>query len=206
MRSKLAALLALTGAGLITSGILAASPPAAAPLPPRTFDEPAPAAAPHSPTPSAPPTLGPDTLAIPAVGIDALLVPEPTVQGVLSLPTDIHQVGIWTGGAEPTATTGTITLAGHVDRAGQGPGALATLADLHFHDTVYLRGTSGPTTRWQITALDVVPKAKLPATVFAGTRGTRRLIIVTCGGPVEHIPGYGASYRDNVIATAQPAP
>jgi hypothetical protein len=28
------------------------------------------------------------------------------------------------------------------------------------------------------------------------------LVIVTCGGPVECIPGYANSYADNVIATA----
>jgi hypothetical protein len=30
-------------------------------------------------------------------------------------------------------------------------------------------------------------------------------VIVTCGGPVDYVQGYGYSYRDNVIAAAVPA-
>jgi hypothetical protein len=39
----------------------------------------------------------------------------------------------------------------------------------------------------------------------AGPTGLRKLVIVTCGGPVQYVPGYGYSYLDNVIATAVPA-
>jgi hypothetical protein len=41
--------------------------------------------------------------------------------------------------------------------------------------------------------------------VFAGPAGARRLVIVTCGGPVEYSRGTGYSYEDNVIAVAVPA-
>jgi hypothetical protein len=30
-------------------------------------------------------------------------------------------------------------------------------------------------------------------------------VLVTCGGPVDYVAGYGYSYRDNVIVTAVPA-
>jgi len=44
----------------------------------------------------------------------------------------------------------------------------------------------------------------LPPWVFAGTSGPRRLVMVTCGGSLDYIPGYGYSYRNNVIAVAVP--
>jgi len=40
--------------------------------------------------------------------------------------------------------------------------------------------------------------------VFAGPEGARRLAVVTCGGPIEQIPGIDNTYRDNVIVTAVP--
>jgi hypothetical protein len=45
----------------------------------------------------------------------------------------------------------------------------------------------------------------LPPWVFAGTSGPRRLVMVTCGGSLDYIPGYGYSYRNNVIAVADPS-
>lgn len=60
-------------------------------------------------------------------------------------------------------------------------------------------------TTWVNAAADLieVEKAELPAWVWAGPNGPRRLVIVTCGGPL--IPGT-ERHRDNVIATAAPLP
>jgi len=49
----------------------------------------------------------------------------------------------------------------------------------------------------------VVTKTALPLGIWALT-GPRRLILVTCGGPVEHTRS-GATYQDNILLCATPA-
>ncbi len=69
---------------------------------------------------------------------------------------------------------------------------------------VYVADPAGSVTRWRVVGLDVVIKAALPKSVFAGPTGPRQLVLVTCGGPIRNIPGVGNTYRDNVIVTAVP--
>ncbi|WP_051450157.1 class F sortase [Actinospica robiniae] len=99
---------------------------------------------------------------------------------------------------------GTTLLAGHVDYTGQGTGTLYDLYRVQPGTLVYASDASGHVPRWRVTGLTVVSKTELPSWVFAGTAGPRKLVIVTCGGPVDYVPGYGNTYRDNVIATAVP--
>lgn len=151
-------------------------------------------------------------LVIRSLCIDSAVVPvyrQPG--GALVIPPNVREVGMWTGGAPLSGPggkpvkQGTTLLAGHVDYAGQGNGALYRLYQVQPGATVYTSGSSGHLTRWQVTSLTVVAKSELPSWVFAGPAGPRKLVIVTCGGPVDYIQGYGYSYRDNVIATAVPA-
>jgi len=151
-------------------------------------------------------------LVIGSLCIDSPIVP--TYQqgdGVLVIPYDVREIGIWNAGARLTSsdgkalTWGTTLLAGHVDYIGQGRGALYDLYQVQPGAVVYASDAAGHVTRWRVTSLLVVQKSALPAWVFAGPAGSRKLVIVTCGGPVEYDPGYGNSYLDNVIATAVPA-
>lgn len=211
------------GAALIVTGSKS-HPPKAAPLPIRQFTI----------SPATPGTLPPlkqgtitvtgwsgepcsipvtsSHLVIPSLCADGPIVP--TFQqrdGALTIPHDVHEVGIWNGGAQlsgPDGTQlsqGTTLLAGHVDYVGQGAGTLYNLHRVEPGAIIYAADPSGYVTRWQVTSLDVVLKSELPSWVFAGTTGPRRLVIVTCGGPIQYVPGYGNTYLDNVIATAVPA-
>lgn len=137
----------------------------------------------------------------------------PTYQqrdGALAIPHDVHQVGMWNGGAQLSrpggqpVSQGTTLLAGHVDYFGQGAGALYNLYRAAPGAIIYAADAAGHVTRWRVTGLAVVLKSQLPSWVFAGTSGPRKLVIVTCGGPVEYSPQFGNTYRDNVIATAVP--
>ena len=56
----------------------------------------------------------------------------------------------------------------------------------------------------RVVAAAAFHKADLPAAVFAGNSGPRRLVVVTCGGPIHHRPGRGWTYDDNVVSTAVP--
>lgn len=60
-------------------------------------------------------------------------------------------------------------------------------------------------TQWVNTAIGSieVQKTALPSWVWAGPAGDRRLVLVTCGGPL--IPGTDR-HRDNVIVSAVPVP
>lgn len=149
---------------------------------------------------------------IPDLCVDGPVVP--TFQkdnGALVIPTDVSQVGVWDRGAPLLADdgdapkTGTTLLAGHVNDASQGQGTLYNLTQVKPGMPILVSTADGTVTRWRVTALTSVVKAKLPDWVFSGPTGPRQLVLVTCGGPIEFIPGYGNTYRDNVIVTAVPA-
>jgi sortase family protein len=131
--------------------------------------------------------------------------------GALAIPYDVREVGMWNGGAQLSGSggkplnQGTTLLAGHVDYVGQGVGTLYNLYRVEPGAVVYVSDAAGHVTRWRVTSLTAVQKSELPSWVFAGPAGPRKLVLVTCGGPVEYVPGYGNTYRDNVIASAVPA-
>ncbi|MGX7677333.1 class F sortase [Jatrophihabitans sp. DSM 45814] len=141
---------------------------------------------------------------VPAVCIDAPIVRTTVADRQLIIPGDVHQVGLWDQGAPLVSTTGTTLLAGHVDFVGQGNGALHVLSVVRAGDVIYLSGSATSHTRWRVIALETAEKAALPAAVFAGPSGPRRLVVVTCGGPIEHLADGTSTYRDNVIVTAVP--
>lgn len=134
-----------------------------------------------------------------------------TSGGALDIPPDVHTIGMWDdgaplvgAGAQPL-TQGTTLLAGHVNDFEQGNGTLYDLYKVAPGAVVYASDAAGHLTRWRVVAQSVVVKEALPRSVFAGPTGPRQLVLVTCGGPIVNIPGYGNTYRDNVIVTAVPA-
>lgn len=204
--------------------------PAAAPLPRTTFDVQPDQLAPIALPPLSPgqlPTVdgnapvaagGCTTPAQPAhVVISSLCVNGPIVGtsatpgGALIIPQDVHQIGMWDKGAPITGPNqqpldqGTTLLAGHVNDVDQGSGTFYDLYKAQPGAVIYVADAAGTLTRWRVVGLDVVVKAALPKSVFTGPTGPRRLVLVTCGGPIMNIPGAGNTYRDNVIVSATPA-
>jgi hypothetical protein len=156
-------------------------------------------------------TLARRRIVIPALCMDGPVVPTSLARdGSLIIPEDVHRVGIWDGGAPivgpggHAVTSGTTLLAGHVNYVGQGNGTFYDLYRSRPGDLVYLTDAAGHVTRWRIFSLRTVVKSALPRSLFAGNSGPRRLVLVTCGGPILREAGY-ATYRDNVIAEAAPA-
>jgi hypothetical protein len=92
-------------------------------------------------------------------------------------------------------------LAGHIDSASQGEGALFHLADAKPGAEVTVYGKDGKVTHWTVTRVETVLKSALPATLFVNT-GSPQLAIVSCGGPFDSATGH---YLDNVIAWTVPA-
>jgi hypothetical protein len=150
------------------------------------------------------------TLVIPALRVHAPVVATGAVDGSMTIPADIHTVGWYDGtdsstGTKTSAPTpwpgqpGVSLLAGHVDWAGEGPGALYYLGQLVPGDPIQVIGSNRESTYWRVSQPPIViSKANLPANIFVNT-GPPRLAIVTCGGPFDAATGH---YLDNVVVWA----
>ncbi|WFR70870.1 class F sortase [Prescottella defluvii] len=223
------ALVLLTCGGFLVFRGLQPTPAASAPVPKSTFDltpdgvvdpvagpapsigaggkarKPGPASADPAKRPQIP--FGPlpdDHLVIPAIGVETALDPLGLASdGSLLLPRDVAQVTYWTGSAPIDAADGGILVAGHVDNANQGEGALYWMHTLYPGDAVYLtRG--GVVTRWKITRMERFVKQALPEWAFQGATGPRELHLVTCGGEVVKDAQGRGTYLENVVVTAVP--
>jgi len=180
-----------TPAGPAARAVPAARAASAAPTPPAARPRPAPAGG-----------RAPVRLQVPSLGVDARVRPvraEPG--GSLDLPADPRDVGWWADGAAAGATDGTVVLAGHVDDASRGPGALARLRDARPGAAVVL-GTAGGSRTYVVTGRRSYPKQRLPSAVFTPA-GPARLVLITCTGAFDPATG---SYADNLVVYAVPRP
>ena len=170
-----------------------APPPPAAAAPTVTTRDAAPTVVPQRPAPV--------RLAVPALGVDAPVEPVGVRDdGQMALPDDVDRLGWYRFGPAPGAE-GSAVLAGHVDDADQGLGALAPLRDAEPGAEVVVTDAAGTATRWRVVSREVLEKQALPVDRLFARTGEPRLVLVTCGGPF--LPGVGG-YRDNVVVVAEP--
>ncbi len=147
--------------------------------------------------------VAPVRVGVAARGIDAVVDPVGiAADGQMELPEDVARVGWYRFGPAPGAD-GSAVLAGHVDDAEQGPGALFPLGEAAVGDEVTVTDAAGATTRWRVVSREVITKQVLPLDRIFARDGAPRLTLVTCGGPF--LPEY-RSYRDNVVVVAEPVP
>jgi hypothetical protein len=187
-------------------------PPAAAGAPvEQVLSAPAPSSAPPAPgvpvrdaaPPPVPDVVPPVRLEVPALGVDAPLEQAGVrPDGQMELPDDVGRAGWYRFGPAPGAP-GSAVLAGHVDDAEQGLGALAPLREAEPGQEVLVTDAAGTTTRWRVVSRELLDKQALPVDLLFGREGPPRLTLVTCGGPF--LPDVGG-YRDNVVVVAEPAP
>jgi hypothetical protein len=162
-----------------------------------------PSATPLSPSPTTQvetPPGPPARLVIPALDVDAPVDPVDAPGADLQVPDDPARVGWWRAGATPGERSGSALLAGHVDTATDGPGALFLLDRLGPGDAVSVVTTWGEV-RYVIAAVRHYAKPDLPDDL-ADTARPARLVIVSCGGPFDRVQ---RSYLDNVVVYAIPA-
>ncbi len=153
-----------------------------------------------SPTPPAV-APAPVRLTLPRVGIDAAVDPvgvEP--DGSMTIPREVDRVGWYRFGPAP-GQPGSAVLAGHVDSATEGLGAMAPVRSAQVGDEVTVTDASGATTRWRVVARQEFVKQELPRDELFTRDGPPRLVLITCGGPFQADIG---SYRDNVVVVAEP--
>jgi Sortase domain len=138
----------------------------------------------------------PTALAIPALRVQATVVPVDSSSEILGVPADPAQVGWWNRSAPPGAASGSVVIDGHIDSAATGPGAFFQLADL-----LIITTTIGDRRNYAVTGRRTYLKANgLPPDLFA-TTGPPRLVLITCGGSFDHSTG---SYSHNIVVFAAP--
>ena len=187
-------------AGVPVAAALAAPTTSPAPLPDRLPEV---TARPAAPT-AAPAVVPPVRVSLPAHGIEAPIDPvgvEP--EGEMTLPEDVDRVGWYSYGPVPGGAEGAAVVAGHVDDAEQGLGALAPLRAAEAGDEVVVEAADGSSTRWTVTSRETIDKPGVPLGDLFARTGAPRLVLITCGGPFD--PEL-RSYRDNVVVVAEPRP
>ncbi|MGY1619211.1 class F sortase [Geodermatophilus sp. SYSU D00691] len=143
----------------------------------------------------------PVRLTVPSLGIDAPVEPVGVApDGQMQIPDDVARAGWYRFGPAPGGA-GNAVLAGHVDDAEQGLGALAPLREAAPGTEVVVTDAAGTTTRWRVVSRELISKQQLPLAELFARDGAPRLVLVTCGGPFD--PG-SRSYRDNVVVVAEP--
>ncbi|WP_338185785.1 class F sortase [Jatrophihabitans sp.] len=141
-------------------------------------------------------------ISLPSLGVTATIKTAAVVHGLLDPPRVPDEVGIWTGSAGLTASSGTVLITGHVNWAGLPPFAFGRLADLRVGSRILTADASGEVQRWRVTTVLVRPKSeKVDTRIFAGAAGPRTLALVTCGGSYD---AASKGYVDNIYVYATP--
>jgi hypothetical protein len=105
------------------------------------------------------PVQPPIKLTIPALGLTARVIPVGVAaDGQFDVPPSVDTVGWYRYGPGLDAVAGSIAVAGHVDGAGQGPGAFFNLRRLAPGDSIQAAGADGRTWSGPVGAdLEVLP-------------------------------------------------
>jgi LPXTG-site transpeptidase (sortase) family protein len=150
------------------------------------------------PTSTAPAALGaPERITIPAIGVDAPVVPVGLEPGGAMRTPEFGHAGWYDRGPKP-GEPGPAVVVAHVDSKEHGPDVFHRLRELHRGDqvTVHYPGTART---FAVTGKEQIAKARLPADRIWNGAGTPVLRLITCGGPFDRKAG---SYLDNVIVYA----
>lgn len=159
-------------------------------------------AAPTAAALSDPETGPPRRLVVPALHIDARVIPVHRIKGGdLAVPSDPHVLGWWVKGAVPGSPVGTVVIDGHVDSAVAGTGALFYLRNLKPGTRLTVTGPQG-SLAYTVVGVREYPKDRFPSELLFTQHVAGRLVIITCGGPFDTAT---RSYLDNVAAFAVPS-
>lgn len=156
---------------------------------------------PPSPTPSGLPTSSDaPRLYVPAIGIDASVVPVPLKPGgVLDPPAAVEDVGWWDGSAQAGEDDGQTVMTGHTVNGGGG--VMDDLDQLTEGERVRVTDSDG-FVDYEVTEVVTWSKQELfdnAVETFGQDRHHGRLVLVTC----EDWLGPG-SFASNVIVFADP--
>jgi sortase (surface protein transpeptidase) len=150
------------------------------------------------PTTTAPAEFGaPMRITIPAIGVDADLVPVGLKDdGAMQTP-DFGHAAWYDRGPKPGQPGPAVVLA-HVDSKAHGPDVFYRLRELKPGDQVTVHYADRATT-FAVTASEQTAKTELPGSKIWNDAKTPVLRLVTCGGAFDRKAG---SYLDNIIVYA----
>jgi hypothetical protein len=191
----------LIGAGLLVIGVNAdlhrwASPP----VPSAAAARPPGAAAARGRGGGLPRSV-PVTLRIPAIGVDARVIPLglDASGGVAVPPLSTPFLTSWYDGGSAPGQAGPAVLLGHVDSAAVGPAVFYKLGDLVSGDLVYVTRKDHRTAAFRVTAVGLYPKQDFPTREVYGFTPHPTLRLITCGGEYDERTHH---YLDRTIAFA----
>jgi len=134
---------------------------------------------------------------IPAIGVDAGVVPISAPDRALLPPSDPDLLGWWSEGAEPGARTGSALITGHSVHTGGG--ALQDLADVGRGDEVVVETEAGRV-EYAVVSTEVLDKPALAreAPDLFSQEAEGRVVLITCAD------WNGAEWLSNTVVTAEP--
>lgn len=158
----------------------------------------APASTTAAPPPPSPPAQ-PKRIEIPAIGVNAAVVPVGLrPDGLMEVPGPVD-AGWYRLGPIP-GQGGSAVIAAHIDFGGQ-RGAFFDLPSLQLGAEVFV--DDGATRRrFVVTAREQQPKDTIDLRRFFTADGPARLTLITCGGDFD---ASARHYRDNIVVTAEAA-
>ncbi|HEU5036325.1 MAG TPA: class F sortase [Nocardioides sp.] len=139
----------------------------------------------------------PERLRIPALEVNAPVLPVHAPGRTLVPPSDPSRLGWWADGAQPGAARGSALIAGHTVHTGGG--ALDDLEELRRGDEVVVRTDHG-TIEYAVRSVHVYRKGRIAdqAQRLFSQRVPGRLVVLTCED------WDGERYLSNVVVTATP--
>lgn len=141
----------------------------------------------------------PVELLIPAIGVDATVVPVGVVAGTNDVEVPpLREAGWYRYGPSP-GEAGSSVLVGHVDGDGQ-RGIFWSLRNLALGIPVTVRYADGSSRAFAVSARAEELKTSLPPALFSRI-GPPQLTLITCGGAFDASTHH---YLDNVVVVATP--
>ncbi|CQR60175.1 class F sortase [Streptomyces leeuwenhoekii] len=153
-----------------------------------------------APAPRPLPYSAPDRVRIPAIQVDAPMMPVGLdADGWVGAPPpeDPNLAGWFTGAVSP-GEKGTSVVVGHVDNT-QGPAVFYGLGALRKGNEVEIARQDGKTAVFEIYGLEVFEKDDFPGDRVYASKGAPELRVITCGGGFSEQNGY----EGNVVAFAR---
>jgi LPXTG-site transpeptidase (sortase) family protein len=142
----------------------------------------------------------PASISIPALHLDAVVVPVGIEdEGAMEIPGAV-EAGWYRFGPKPGARFGSAVIAGHVDHR-KTPGVFIELRRLDIGAEVSVTDVAGDTYRYIVIERYQVNKHELPVKTIFRRNGEPVLTLITCGGEFDR---NARSYDDNIVITAVP--
>lgn len=145
--------------------------------------------------------IRPTGLTIPAIDIEARIVPVRAIDRVLEVPPEPWVVGWWSGGVTPGSGNGTAVLDVHLDSAEHGTGPFVRVHDLEGGEPAHIEDEAGVRHSYVVTDVLTFAKEVLPYAELFRQDGPAQVVLVTCGGRFDPDEGWDS----NVVVVLTPA-